>query len=64
MARLWSQKTTDAAVVKEVSELNANDSKRHLPPLALVPLARQLLELARKSAGLPLPELGVKTRKC
>jgi len=26
-------------------------------PLALVPLARQLLELARKSAGLPLPEL-------
>jgi hypothetical protein len=26
-------------------------------PLALVPLARQLLELARKSAGLSLPEL-------
>jgi hypothetical protein len=26
-------------------------------PLALVPLARQLLELARKSAGLPLAEL-------
>jgi outer membrane biosynthesis protein TonB len=26
-------------------------------PLALVPLARQLLDLARKSAGLPLPEL-------
>ena len=26
-------------------------------PLALVPLARKLLELARKSAGLPLPEL-------
>jgi hypothetical protein len=26
-------------------------------PLALVPLARQLLELARKSAGSPLPEL-------
>jgi hypothetical protein len=26
-------------------------------PLVLVPLARQLLDLARKSAGLPLPEL-------
>jgi hypothetical protein len=26
-------------------------------PLALVPLARQLLDLARKSAALPLPEL-------
>jgi hypothetical protein len=26
-------------------------------PLALVPLARQLLELARKSAALPLAEL-------
>jgi hypothetical protein len=45
----------DSTVQSLQSQLKALEASA-TSPLALVPLARQLLDLARKSADLPLPE--------